>query len=241
MIRVLLVDDDVESIAKFETICAEIEGVSLVAIVANWVQTYDAYERLSPELVVLNWRLPRVTVEKVLGFVALEDVPPVLCIVSTLESDAWEAYRVGARGFLVKPYRKNPMEAFVQRLLKPNRIREAVGSESGRREFITIKSRRGLSVVPIEEIRYFYADQKYVMAVTPNSERVLDEPLRKLEMRYGESMLRVHRNAIVSLQHVCGLKRLSTGQYQVELSGVDEGPIVSRRHLAQVRARLASM
>ena len=241
MIRVFLVDDDAESIVKFEQACSEIEGIELVGTSPNWVSSVDACDRLSPELIVVNWRLPGQTVAQMVDYINNEDVPPALCVSSPHQSDAWEAFRAGARGFLVKPYRSAPLQSLLESLLRPNRIREVVGADQGRREFITIKSRRGLSVVPIDEIRYFYADQKYVMAVTPECERVLDEPLRKLEHRYGDLMLRVHRNAIVSLRHVCGLKRLSSGQYRVELSDLEEGPIVSRRHLAQVRARLASM
>jgi len=50
-------------------------------------------------------------------------------------------------------------------------------------------------------------------------------------------LVRVHRNALVAVAHVIGLRRDDEG-WCVELEGVDISPQVSRRHLSSVKERL---
>ena len=68
---------------------------------------------------------------------------------------------------------------------------------------------------------------------------MLDEALKDLEREFPERFVRVHRGALVALAHVTRLSR-DDGGWVVELDGVDQRPVVSRRHLAAFRERLAA-
>ena len=53
-----------------------------------------------------------------------------------------------------------------------------------------------LRLVPVDEVLYFQADQKYVTVVWTGGELVIEEPLKALEVEFGERFLRIHRNAL---------------------------------------------
>ena len=90
-------------------------------------------------------------------------------------------------------------------------------------------------------MRLLLADQKYVSAIHPGGGLLLDESLRELEEEFPARFLRVHRNALVGRAHIRGLQRLPGGEWSVVLDAVDARPVVSRRHLAEVRAALGRL
>ena len=88
------------------------------------------------------------------------------------------------------------------------------------------------------EVRCFLAEQKYVTACSPAAELLIPDTLKDLEREFGRQFLRVHRNALVALEHIVRLQRDEGGGWCVVLDGMDEHPAVSRRHLADVKQRL---
>ena len=94
--------------------------------------------------------------------------------------------------------------------------------------------------MPVDEVRCFLAEQKYVVARGLDRELLLQESLRDLQQEFADDFLRVHRNALVSRHHLLGLKRDEQGGWRAELAGLQQGPVVSRRHLAEVRQFLQS-
>ena len=241
MLRAIIVDDEALSRKHFTHVVEQVGGVTLVGEAANIVEARELFERMQPEVVVLDVRLPGTSGLEWAKELAKATCPPAVIFSSAFESHALEAFRSGGDGYLLKPVKPELLRECLAKITRASRALRTGNLPAGERRFLTIKSRRGLTVLPIEDVRYFYADQKYVMAVTNDGERVLDEALRHLETEYHDALLRVHRNALVTIEHVTGLKRLPTGQYQVELRGIEGGPLVSRRHLSDVRKRLSSM
>lgn len=93
--------------------------------------------------------------------------------------------------------------------------------------------------MPVDQIRCFIAEQKYVTAVSPTGELLIPDTLKDLEMEFGDQFLRVHRNALVALHHVVRLEKVPDGAWQVVLDGLEMMPLISRRHLAEAKERLA--
>jgi two-component system response regulator AlgR len=83
---------------------------------------------------------------------------------------------------------------------------------------------------------------------TPAHAYVLDDSLSDLELRLGDTMLRIHRNALVARTAVTKLERRaptdggSDGDaegWAVQVGATREWLAVSRRQLTQVRELLA--
>jgi two-component system response regulator AlgR len=100
---------------------------------------------------------------------------------------------------------------------------------------VSTRTRRGIELVPVNEVRYFQADQKYVTARHATGELIIDETLRELETEFADLFVRIHRNTIVAAQFVAGLDRNPEGHYRVRMHGVEETLDISRRHVAAVR------
>lgn len=93
---------------------------------------------------------------------------------------------------------------------------------NNQRTQIVAKTFRGVELIPVENIYYFLADQKYVTVRHKNGSVLIDETLKDLEQEFGEEFIRIHRNALVSVNFLSGLELVSSGQYQVKCHGLEE-------------------
>ena len=64
---------------------------------------------------------------------------------------------------------------------------------------------------------------------------MINNSLAELEQRFGDRFLRIHRNALVSVNCIRGLETPTSGPAVVLLEGSGVRPEVSRRHLPSVR------
>ena len=102
------------------------------------------------------------------------------------------------------------------------------------RRHICARVRGNLVLVPIEKIYYFHAEQKYVTVRHSDGEVLIEDPLKTLENEFREQFYRVHRNALVSLTHLAGMRSDNDGN-RVFFRSIDDTLEVSRRHLPGVR------
>jgi len=107
--------------------------------------------------------------------------------------------------------------------------------EGSQRSHISARTRKGIELVPIDDVRFFQADQKYVTMRHANGELLIDETLQELENEFGARFVRVHRNALVATKYIEGLERNEDGQYQIRLRDVPTGIDISRRHVSSIR------
>ena len=166
------------------------------------------------------------------------DEPPAVIFCTAYEEHAVQAFDLQAVGYLLKPVRRESLSAALDRAQRVNKAQlAALGGElaSSRRTHISARTRRGIELVPVEDVRYFQADQKYVTVRSSSGEVIIDEPLRELEREFGDLFVRVHRNSLVAAAHIESLERSADGQSRIRLRGVSEPLDVSRRHLAAVR------
>jgi two-component system response regulator AlgR len=98
-----------------------------------------------------------------------------------------------------------------------------------------------VDLIALDDVRFFLADHKYVTVYHTGGEHLLDETLKELEEEFGERLLRIHRNALVSVTHIEGLERNHQGQYQVRLAGTEQRPVVSRRHAGALKVLLKQL
>lgn len=103
------------------------------------------------------------------------------------------------------------------------------------RQHICARIRGELKLIPIENILYFQADQKYVIVRHDNGETIIEESLKSLEGDLSDNFIRIHRNALVARNRISGLVKSDTGRPQVTLKKVNKQLEISRRHVAEVR------
>ena len=102
-----------------------------------------------------------------------------------------------------------------------------------------------LRLIPVAEIAYFRADQKYVSVYHDKGQNLLDESLKSLEAAFGDDFVRIHRAALVAVDRIERLEKTSDGKVRIVLRDDsqrdDKELIISRRHVAEVRRRLKKL
>ncbi|MFQ5610396.1 MAG: LytR/AlgR family response regulator transcription factor, partial [Woeseiaceae bacterium] len=134
-------------------------------------------------------------------------------------------------------------QALTQAARLTSEILGEIGKQSGvsaGRKHLCARLHDELKLIPIADVHYFVADQKYVSVVHEEGRDLIEDSLKSLENEFADRFVRIHRGAIVAVGTIDALKKVEDGRTQVMLR-VDTGDdelTVSRRHVADVKRRL---
>lgn len=106
--------------------------------------------------------------------------------------------------------------------------------------YVSASTRTGIQILPIEEIYYFKAEHKYVIAYHKTGELLLDNTLNKLEVLYADCFIRIHRNTLIANYRIDKVAKIGTNKFVLKLRGRDEYLPVSRRNMAKLRKWIRS-
>jgi len=176
------------------------------------------------------------------------ETPPAVIFCTAYGEHALEAFDARAVGYLLKPVKQEQLEVALGNAKKLTRVQlnsvTQVAAEQKTfkgRKHISAKTRFGLELVPVEDVRCFQADHKYVTAFHTHGELLLDDTLKDLEEEFSDRFVRIHRNSLVSLRHIEGMEKVSGGHFGVRLTGITMKPIISRRHVTELRQQLREL
>lgn len=241
--NILVVDD--EDLARdrllriVERLKARQSGLAVVGQASNGLEAVRQCQSLLPDVVLLDIRMPGMDGLEAARHIAQMETPPAVIFCTAFEEHAIAAFDAQAVGYLLKPVREHDLEDALSRASRANRAQLAAlggdDEQNNQRSHISARTRRGLELVPVEEVRYFQADQKYVTVRWTEGELLIDDPLRQLELEFGERFVRIHRNALVAVRFIESLERDGQGHYRVRMRGIDDTLDVSRRHVTGLR------
>jgi two-component system response regulator AlgR len=235
-LRLLIVDDEPPARERLRSLLDELGGIEVAGEAASGGEALELCDQLAPDVVLLDIRMPGMDgIETARHLTALEH-PPAVIFTTAYDEHALEAFDTQAVGYLLKPVRREKLARAVRhaaRVASPQLRRLAEHSQLGRRRGqICARSGQRVTMIPIEEILYFAAGQKYVTVRSRGGEALIDESLRSLAEEFAPDFVRIHRNSLVALRHVSTVERNEEGQLFVRVDGCDETLPVSRRHAA---------
>ena len=224
--KVLICDDEPLAVERLSRLVSKM-GHEVVATAHHGQDALEQARLHHPDVILLDIQMPGMN-----GLVCAEQLSqlnprPAIVFCTAYDQHALEAFKSQAQAYLLKPI--DP-----QALPKPELLQDL----KTQRHQIAAKTYRGVELIPVENIYYFLADQKYVTVRHKNGSVLIDETLKELETEFADQFIRIHRNALVSIAYLDGLELVSSGQYQVRLRGLDERLSVSRRHLSTLRERI---
>jgi len=248
--KVLIVDDEPLARTRMSRLLEQLNEYTVVAEAQNGEQAIHFYEQHKPDVILMDIRMPVMDGLSAARHIADFDEPPAVIFCTAYDEYALEAFDANAVDYLLKPVNREKLSLALGKAKRLNKVQlsalaestsQAQGDTTGLRTHICAKSSRGMELVPLESVRYFLADQKYVTVYHVNdgvaSETLIDDSLKELEQEFSEQFVRVHRNALVAKAHIQGLERSEEGA-KVKLAGLDSGPQVSRRHMPAIRKML---
>ena len=247
--HILIVDDELLARNRLRVLLSECEDPAAPFTVEEAANTSQALEFLqrSPvpvDLVMLDIQMPGLD-----GMVlaqTLRSLPkaPAVIFVTAHSMYAAGAFEVDAVDYLTKPVR---LERLQQAIAKLRRIRALEGavSDSDAAPALVIRDRGRAERVPLHQVVYLKAEQKYVTVRTASRTFILDSSLSELEQRYPGQFVRIHRNALINPSQMRVLEKQYTDEegecWAMRLHSVPEILQVSRRQLSSVRAALQNI
>ncbi|WP_039912362.1 LytR/AlgR family response regulator transcription factor [Cellvibrio mixtus] len=244
---VLIVDDEALARQRLVRMVEKIDGFSVVAEADGADEAMVAIAAHDPDIVLLDIQMPgRDGLSLARDIAALED-PPAIIFCTAYDQYALDAFGTNAVGYLLKPVKAEQLLQVLEKATKLNKIQRVAAQKNptpkkeNQRTHISAKTRRGVELIPLEDVRYFLADHKYVTVYHRSGEHLLDETLKELEEEFSGRFVRIHRNSLVSAKHIEALERTVQGQYQVRLADTDMRPVISRRHVSDLKDLLKMM
>ncbi|HVW07921.1 MAG TPA: LytTR family DNA-binding domain-containing protein [Bryobacteraceae bacterium] len=205
----------------------------------------------SPDLVFLDLQMPGLN-----GFDVIRELPsvgrvPQIVIVTAFNEHAIQAFESGAVDYLLKPVSRERLALAVERVLKacdqPTRKTEKLASvralaESSRSKAarkIVARSNDEYLLLNLDEVLAFEADGDLVWIITAKKRYLATQTLRTIQDKLQNTPFRrIHRKALVNLEHVRKMSTLSSQRWLITLSN-DREFIVSKRQAGNVRRLLS--
>ena len=236
ILKLVIADDEPLARERLRMLLADEAGVEVVAEAGDGQQVLDACAALHPHAVLLDIAMPGLdgleTARRLAGL-----VPPTAVVFCTAyDEHALSAFEAAALDYLVKPVRPERLAAALERVRSFHAGHPL--PEEARRTQLCARLRGSLRVIPIDEVHYLQAEEKYVVVHHARGEDLIEEPLKALEEEFGDRFVRIHRNCLVARGEIVELRRGADGHTQAMLRNGEHPLEVSRRCVAQLRETL---
>ncbi|RYD14554.1 MAG: response regulator transcription factor [Lysobacteraceae bacterium] len=243
--KALVVDDEPLARERMRALLGDIEGIEVVGEAGNGREAIDAVAAHAPDLLLLDIRMPLMDGLETARHLGGLESPPAIIFCTAYADHALEAFEANAVDYLVKPVRGDRLHAAVAKARRWNgddarRLGSALGADS-RRSHLCARVRGSLVLVPVADIRYLLAEDKYVVVHHAQGEVLVEESLKALEDEFGDDFVRIHRNCLVARSKLAGLVRSADGRVFASVEGGSGTLEVSRRNLPALRKLVRSL
>lgn len=240
--KLLIVDDEAPARSRLESLVSEIDGWTAIGSCASGADAIARVERERPAVVLLDIRMPVMSGIEVARHLSRIEPAPAVIFTTAYDQYALEAFDSHAVGYLLKPVRRERLETALAHAARLSDVllRDLVqaGKDFERRRHIAVRVRDELRLIPLGEIRMLKAEQKYVSVFHSRGVNLIEESLRQLELEFSDLFVRIHRSTLVAVGAIEALERDAAGGYQLRLRGEAGRLPVSRRQVADLKARL---
>jgi two-component system response regulator AlgR len=239
--KILIVDDEPPARDRLRRLLEELDGCECLGEAGNGQEAIALASRLSPDVVLMDIRMPGMDGVEAARHLGQLEQPPAIIFTTAYDEYALSAFETQAAGYLLKPVRKEKLAdtlARAGRLTRPQLAAIAASLKpKQQRTHLSVRVRGELRLIPVEDILFFLADQKYVTVRHRQGEELIEESLRSLEDEFSPEFVRIHRNTLVGARHIAAIERTDDGQYGVRLRESGDVLQVSRRLASEVLRR----
>lgn len=241
--KILIADDERLARERLRALLNEIGVGESVMEARNGREAVNIAAAFHPALVFLDIRMPGMDGMQAAKELSQLYVKPIIIFTTAYGEHALEAFEHQAIDYLLKPIKKERLEQAIKRAraLMPETHPTIIPTTTNARSHITAYIRGELCPIPVNEIYFFSADEKYVLLRWKHGNVLVAETLKDLEKEFAGQFLRIHRSRLVAMVHIASLTRDGKGHYYIKLKELTELLEISRRHLPNVRKVLKDM
>src|SRR4051812_24565886 len=228
-IRTVIVDDEELARDRIQTLLELQPDVEIVGVCTDGPSAVETIDRTQPDLVFLDVQMPGMD-----GFEVVENLErtklPAVVFVTAHDAHALKAFEIHALDFLLKPFDQTRFEKALERAR--GQLSQAKGTtvldsrlvtlleelheERKYSERLIVKSSGRVFFVRTEEIDWVEASGNYVKIHTKSDAHLLRESMKNMEAKLDpKTFVRIHRSAIVNIDHIKELEPWFHGEYIV--------------------------
>lgn len=247
-LRLLIVDDEAPARARLRDLLGDIATELPNEIIGEAADGIEALEWLTQpgheaDIALVDIRMPRLDGIGLAQQLAARADAPAVIFTTAYDQYAVQAFELNAIDYLLKPVRAARLLAALSKLPRPSIDRTTLQTLSPEgRQHLHSTERGRILLVPVADILYLRAEQKYVTARTAAREYLIEESLAHLEEEFAARFFRIHRNCLVAHAALAGVERETQADgetgWVVLLHDLTEKLPVSRRQWPQIKALL---
>ena len=188
---ILICDDEPLAVERLSRLVTQL-GHQVIATAQHGVEVLDLVQRFEPDVVLLDIQMPEMDGLTCAQHLAHFNPMPAIVFCTAYDEHALQAIQSQAQGYLLKPIAKQELETVLDNVTKltqaqlTNLEQKELMEEKVQRQQIAAKTYRGLELIPVENIYYFLADQKYVTVRHKGGNVLIDETLKDLETEFAD-------------------------------------------------------
>ena len=240
-LKVFIADDEEPARERLRTLLGDISSelpTRVVGEARNGVEAIDLLPPSGAQVLLLDIQMPGMGGLEVARHLARLEHPPRIIFVTAHDRHAVDAFELNALDYLLKPVRAERLAGALKKATVPENAKLEKAAEAPR-EYLSLAERNRIVLLPVRDILYLRAEEKYVTVRTRAREHLVDEPLIELEREFATRFVRIHRNCLVARAAIRGFERApgeeGEAHWLVVLDGLDERLPVSRRQWPSVR------
>ncbi len=249
MTTALIADDEPHLAQYLKTQLAQAwPELDIVKVAANGVEAAEAIADLEPDVAFLDIQMPGLTGLEVAQ--GIEGATRVV-FVTAYDQYAVEAFEARAVDYLLKPLKSERLAACVGRLRQEAaapagddalaatiaRLLPAAGAASARLRYIRAAQGELMHQIPVDDVLFFHADDKYTVVQTATQEHLIRTPIFELSGQLDpDRFWQVHRSTIINLDHLAGTRRDEQSRLFVRIRGQARELPVSRAYVHLFKA-----
>lgn len=234
--RVVIADDEPLARERLRMLLAAHDGYEVVGEAEDGTAAVHAIAGAHPDLVFLDIRMPELSGLEVAEAIAAAGesgvAPPAIVFVTAYDEYAVQAFEQRAIDYLLKPVDAARMQRTLARVAE-RRPRAAGADEDPRvalrevlatlrpgwpRRFVVRDAKGGLYFVRTADVEWVEARENYVALHVAGRAHLVRDTMKQFAGKLDpELFVRVHRSAIVNLDHVARLEPYSHGEWTILL------------------------
>ena len=237
--KVVVADDEKISLAGLMDVLHKDGRLEVAAACNNGAEALKSILAVRPEIVILDINMPGLDGIALGRTLAEMRSTPYLIYVTAYQEHAVEALNLGARGYVLKPFRAQDVENAIQKAVAALTDQTSAAPQKDYR----IAASEGENVLFFNQsdIAMVMAQNRKVYLLAHGKQHLCKLSLAELEHRLNEqTFFRTHRNYIVNLNKVSGMTPWFNNTYMISvISGGEkfEAPL-SRDNIKAFKAKM---
>jgi DNA-binding LytR/AlgR family response regulator len=221
-LKVLIADDEEHTRIEIQYIIENIPDLEIVSVCASGDEVMDVIIDKSPEMMFLDIDMPGLNGIKLGNYLKKIKNPPYIVYVTAHEKYAVDAFKVGAKAYILKPFADSEIIEQVsdaKLYIEEQRILvEHNGTKDVKKDSVIISGELDNKIYPVNEkdIKLVYSKNREVYLLTDKNTLLTHYTLSELENKLSSDLfIRCHRQYLVNMYKIKEINPWFKGTYLI--------------------------